>query len=116
MTLWASLVAHVTWRRKWQPTPVFLPGEFHGQRAKTSYSPWSCKESDTIEQLTLSLASQELGNLILLRLSCRLREDSSQGLTLPEQALHPDLCQPLICMCNGLFCKWQMPVKWQSLL
>ena len=29
-----------------QPTPVFLPGEFHGQRSLTGYSPWDCKESD----------------------------------------------------------------------
>ena len=40
------------WRRKWQPTPVFLPGEFHGQRSLAGSSPWSCKESDTTEQLT----------------------------------------------------------------
>ena len=31
------------------PTPVFLPGEFHGQRSQVGYSPWSCKESDTTE-------------------------------------------------------------------
>ena len=36
-------------RRKWQPTPVFLPGESHGQRSLVSYSPWSRKESDTTE-------------------------------------------------------------------
>ena len=34
---------------KWQPTPVFLPGEFHGQKSLVGYSPWGCKESDTIE-------------------------------------------------------------------
>ena len=34
------------WRRKWQPTPVFLPGEFHGQRILAAYSPWGCTESD----------------------------------------------------------------------
>ena len=28
------------WRRKWQPTPIFLPGESHGQRSLVSYSPW----------------------------------------------------------------------------
>ena len=28
------------WRREWQPTPVFLPGKFHGQRSLTGYSPW----------------------------------------------------------------------------
>ena len=38
----------------WQPTPVFLPGEFHGQRSLAGYSPWSCKESDTVEQLSFS--------------------------------------------------------------
>ena len=32
-----------------QPTPVFLPGEFHGQRSLAGYSPWDCKESDTTE-------------------------------------------------------------------
>ena len=36
-------------RRKWQPTPVFLPGEFHGLRSLAGYSPWSCKESDMTE-------------------------------------------------------------------
>jgi len=39
------------WRRKWPPTPVFLPGEFHGQKSLAGYSPWGCKESDTTEQL-----------------------------------------------------------------
>ena len=38
------------WRRKWQPTPVFLPGNFHGQRSLVGYSPWGHKESDTTEQ------------------------------------------------------------------
>ena len=33
------------------PLPVFLPREFHGQRSLVGYSPWSCKESDTTEQL-----------------------------------------------------------------
>ena len=39
------------WRKKWQPTPVFLPGESHGQRSLVGYSPWSHKESDTTERL-----------------------------------------------------------------
>ena len=43
----------IPWRREWQPTPVFLLGEFHGQRSLASYSPWGCKESDTTEQVTL---------------------------------------------------------------
>ena len=40
------------WRRKWQPTPVFLPGEFHGQRNLEGYSPWDCRESHMTEWLT----------------------------------------------------------------
>ena len=37
----------IPWRRKWQPTPVFLPGKSHGQTSLVGYSPWGCKESDT---------------------------------------------------------------------
>ena len=37
------------YRREWQPRPVFLPGEFHGQRNLVSYSPQGCKESDMTE-------------------------------------------------------------------
>ena len=40
--------------RAWQPTPVFLPGESHGQRSLVGYSPWGCKESDMTEQVIVS--------------------------------------------------------------
>ena len=40
------------WRRKWQCTPLFLPGESHGQRGLVGYSLWGCKESDTTKQPT----------------------------------------------------------------
>ena len=43
------------WRREWLLAPVFLPGEFHGQRSLVGYSPWGCKESDMAEQLILAL-------------------------------------------------------------
>ena len=39
-------VGKIPWRRAQQPTPVFWPGEFHGQRSLAGYSPWGCKESD----------------------------------------------------------------------
>ena len=39
-------------KRKWQPTPVFLLGEFYGQRSLVGYSPWGCKVLDMTEQLT----------------------------------------------------------------
>ena len=47
-------VEKIPWRREWQPTPVFLPGEFHGQRSLVDYSPWCLKELEA-EQLSLSL-------------------------------------------------------------
>ena len=37
------------WSRKWQPTPVFLHGKFHGQRSLVGYSPWGHKELDMTE-------------------------------------------------------------------
>ena len=43
----------IPWRREWQPTPVFLPGEFHGQKSLVGHSPWGRKESDMTEGLTL---------------------------------------------------------------
>ena len=44
-----SWVGKIPWRRAWQPTPVVLPGEPHGQRGLEGYSPWGHKESDTTE-------------------------------------------------------------------
>ena len=51
----------ITWRREWQPTPVFLPGEFHGQRRLEGYSPWGHKESDMAGQLTHTEAPEDSG-------------------------------------------------------
>ena len=48
-------VGRMPWRRKWQPTPVFLSREFYGQKSLVGYSPWGHKELDTTEWLTLSL-------------------------------------------------------------
>ena len=43
------LVGTVPWRREWQPTPVLLPGEYHGQRSLVGYGPQGLKELDTTE-------------------------------------------------------------------
>ena len=43
-------VGMILWRRTWQPTLVFLPGESHGQRSLEGYSSWGHRESDTTEQ------------------------------------------------------------------
>ena len=56
----------ISWRRKWLPTPVFLPGKSHGQRTLVGCSPWGHKELDTTERLHfLSLISLDFVHLIL---------------------------------------------------
>ena len=64
-------VGKIPWRRKWQPTPVLLPGKFHGRRSLVGYSPWGHKESDTTERLhfTSYIYSRE-GNGNRLQHSC----------------------------------------------
>ena len=49
-------VRKISWRRKWQPTAIFFPGESHGQRNLVGYSLCSHKESDTTEQLHFSMS------------------------------------------------------------
>ena len=46
---WPSIC--FSWSQKWQPTPVSLPGKFHGQRSLVGYRPWGCKKSDITEWL-----------------------------------------------------------------
>ena len=49
-------VGKIPWRRKWQPTPVFLSGESHGQRSLVGYSLWGHKEPDTDRETSFSLS------------------------------------------------------------
>ena len=53
-----SGVWNICWRRKWQPTPVFLPGKSHGQRSLASYSSWGHTESDMPERLSTEYWAQ----------------------------------------------------------
>ena len=52
-------VKNIPWRRKWQPTPVFLPVKSHGQRSLGDYSPWGFIESDTTQKLNNSKKGYE---------------------------------------------------------
>ena len=72
-------VGKIHWRRKWQPTPVFLRGESHGQRSLAGYSPWGHKESDMTEvtqhanlQKAFAPAGNQLGwnGLVLCLTAC----------------------------------------------
>ena len=55
-----SWVGKIPWRRAWQPTPVFLPRESHGQRSLAGYGPWGCKEPDTSYLLDLAHISGDM--------------------------------------------------------
>ena len=62
-------VRMIPWRREWLPTPVILPGEFHGQRSLVGYSPQGHKKLDMIEQLKLSpvLSWQSLETTLVVK-------------------------------------------------
>ena len=67
-----SLFTFMHWRRKWQPTPVLLPGEFHGRGSLVGCSLWGHEESDTTERLHFhfSLSCTGVGNGNPLQCSC----------------------------------------------
>ena len=75
-------VGQIPWRRKWQPTPVFLPGKFHGQRSRVGYSLRCGKELDTSERAQTPVTQprtnwrmQGLGTWVSNRNSPTLRRD-----------------------------------------
>ena len=73
------MVAGRSGRRQWQPTPVLLPGKFHGRRSLVGCSPWGHEESDTTERLhfhfSLSCIGEGNGN----PLQCSCRENPRDG-------------------------------------
>ena len=71
-------VGKILWRRKWQPTPVFLPEKSHEQRSLASYSPWGHKESDTTEWLINSkqFVHQQLLYKVVLASSVQQNEST----------------------------------------
>ena len=56
-------VRKILWRRKWQPTPVFLPGKSHGHRSLAGYSPQGCKELDVTKWLSTHASLQFIPNV-----------------------------------------------------
>ena len=71
-------VRNILWRRKWQPTPVLLPGKSHGQRSVVGYSPRGHKESDTTEQLHFTFTYLSSENLYAgQKATCRARHGTA---------------------------------------
>ena len=57
-------VRKILWRRKWQPTPVLLPGESHGQRSLVGHSPWGCKSQTRLSDFTFTFFHLNWSRLI----------------------------------------------------
>ena len=62
-------VRKIPWRREWLLIPVFLPGEFHGWRSLTGYSPWGHQELETAEQLSLHFKKNFI-NFLTTKIFC----------------------------------------------
>ena len=89
------------WRRKWQPTPVLLPGKSNGRRSLAGYSPWGCEESDATEQATQQ-QQRQLSAATELSLSAPAVRRGGQA---------PGTCPfPGDCSGHDVF---QAPARWQ---
>ena len=86
-----SWVGKIPWRRKWQPTPVFLPGKSHRQRSLVGYSLWGHKQSDATEHTCTAYlgggtSNKQLPRCIKPKIHVpRARSTCESGLSLDEQ-------------------------------
>ena len=88
-------IGKIPWRRTWQPTPLFLPGESHGQTSLAGYSPMSRKESDRTEVTwpaqAFCLISWPLPSLLLSAGKISLRSFTGLHFSL-HSTFHPIHC------------------------
>ena len=103
-------VGKIPWRRTWQPTPVFLPGESHGQRSLEGYSPRGCKELGTTEVTAHMHAYVYVSCFYRLKIFCVCVFLGGDACHLSTQ-LHENLCVHIgkciyralcACACKGL--------------
>ena len=99
-TLTLTYTHYYTWKsRKWQPTPVFLPGEAHGQRSLAGYSPCGLKESDMTEVTDkwtyLSMWSQRVRHELKWQFCLYVKQTSKKLLYSSENSI----------LCNHLYDK-----------
>ena len=62
-----SLGLEIPWRREWLPTPVFWPGEFHGQKSLAGYSPWGRRVRPDRPTFTMQSSARCAGTVTTLR-------------------------------------------------
>ena len=87
-------VWEIPWRRKWQITPVFLPGKSHEHRSLAGYSLWGHKESDTTEWLALSGSFHRPPHSV----------SSFASYQCPQ--MHHWHCRPSLCLTQLFNCLW----------
>ena len=87
-----SWVGKIPWSREWLPTPVFLPGEFHGQRSLVGYSLWGREESDTFWLFRVRMIDTFTE---LIKSKCRSKKRQS-----PQDQTQP--CTDWLCNLEGL--------------
>ena len=74
-----SLFIFMHWRRKWHPTPVFLPGKSHGRRSLVGYSPWGPEELDMTERFPFHFSLSCIGEANGNPLQCACLENPRDG-------------------------------------
>ena len=73
------LAWRISWIEEWLSTPVFLPGEFHGQRSLVGYSPWGHEELDMTYQVIVTYLSFRVLFLFLLSYIMEIQPVHSKG-------------------------------------
>ena len=90
-------VGKLSQSRKWQPTPIFLPGKFHGQRSLSGYSPWGHKESDMAEHTHTHTHVYFIFDCARSSLLCGLLFSCGKQRLLSS-------CSAWACYCSGFSC------------
>ena len=102
----------IPWRRAWQLTPVFLPGDSHGQRSLAGYSQWGRKESDSTERLHFTASLEKA--FITLVIS-RVFFQEKQFLSVADE-FWSHLCFLLSAWSVLAFCPSQPPIPDEKVL
>ena len=92
-------VGKITWRRKWQPTPVFFPGQSHGQRSLVGYGSWGHKESDTTEHMCAHTHTHTHVHTRVLTHMCAHRDTCVHTCTCTRVCTHA-CAHTCTCMCT----------------
>ena len=101
-------IRKIPWRREWQPTPVFLAGESHGQRSLAGYSPWGCRvRHDWVTKHTHTEENEESRGILLeisyfIEESYRMKRENKNKGNVYLVFLHILLCVLLVTSANYL--------------